>query len=148
MRTKSSKKKQSSRYCHVGAGVEKTFNSCDTPGFPFNNIDTIEFDTRGFRSLKLTRTINSRLNQSSMVMLQSWRANCDLKILMYNTHPMCLDLRDIENVSGYVVAYTCKGQLTLSQEWEILCTSIKRYVSIFNHKCIITIYVLKYYICN
>ena len=116
------------RYCRVGAGHEETSGASDTPGFPFISDDAIEFDNRGFRLLKLKRSVSSRLNQSSMVMLQSWRGNCDVKILLYDTDPLCPDLREIENVSGYVVAYTCKGNITFNQETDILCSAIKRYV--------------------
>ena len=64
-----------------------------------------------------------------MAMVQSWRANCDVKLLLYESHPKCPDLKEIENVAGYVVAYTCKGHMTLKQERDIICSSIKRCVS-------------------
>ena len=54
-----------------------------------------------------------------MNLLQSWRENCDVKILLYETHPMHPmhpDIREIQNVAGYVVQYTCKGHLMLRQE--------------------------------
>ena len=60
-----------------------------------------------------------------MIMLQSWRANCDVKILLYDTDPAYPDIREIENVSGYVVSYTCKGHLTVKQEKDIICESIR-----------------------
>ena len=63
-----------------------------------------------------------------MIMTQSWRANNDVKILLYNTDPLCPDIREISNVAGYVVQYTCKGHPKLKQEREIICASIKRYV--------------------
>ena len=116
------------RFCRFGAGFEATAGSCNTPGFPFNIKDVLEFDARGYRYINLKRCISERLCQSSMIMLQSWRANCDVKILLYDTDPMCPDLREIANVAGYVVAYTCKGHIMLKQEREIICSSIKRCV--------------------
>ena len=114
--------------------MEQEEGKCETPGFPFIPNDIIEFDTRGFKTLKLKRNISKRFNQSSMVMLQSWRANSDVKVLLYNSHPMCPDLREISRVSEYVVAYTCKGHMTLTQERSIISTTLKRYVFlVFNN---------------
>ena len=114
------------RYCHVGAGVEEVVGNGMTPGFELIKRDIIEFDIRGFKILKLQRTISKRLIQSSMITLQSWRGNNDVKVLIYDTHPMCPDMREIANVSNYVVAYTCKGHKTLEAERDIIVDSIKK----------------------
>ena len=74
------RKKQ--RYCRVGAGIEQTFGKCDTEGFPFSCQDAIVFDNRGFKKLTLKRSISRIFHQSSMITLQSWRANCDVKFLI------------------------------------------------------------------
>ena len=60
-----------------------------------------------------------------MVQLQSWRENCDVKILLYETDPNCPNLAEISNVADYVVAYTCKGHQTIRQEKEIIARSIQ-----------------------
>ena len=116
------------RYCRVGAGEEITPGLCNTPGFPFEINDVINFDIRGYKYLKLKRRVSASLNQSSMVTLQSWRANCDVKVLLYDTNPEFPDMREIENVAGYIVSYTCKGHLTIKQERDIISSSICRYV--------------------
>jgi hypothetical protein len=59
-----------------------------------------------------------RLNQTSISMLQTWRANVDLQILVYESNPEAPDLREISKVTDYVVAYSCKGNATLREEIE------------------------------
>lgn len=62
---------------------------------------------------------NSRINQTSTALLQSWRANCDVQILIYESHPDNFDLREVSKVTDYVVAYSCKGTTTYREEVEI-----------------------------
>jgi len=57
-----------------------------------------------------------RLNQTSMFALQSWRANCDIQVLIYDTDPAHPDPSEISKVTDYVVAYACKGNATLAVE--------------------------------
>ena len=65
-----------------------------------------------------------------MIMLQSWRANFDVKVLFYDTNPFFSDMKEIADVSSYVVQYTCKVHLTLNEEKNIIASSIKRYVHV------------------
>jgi hypothetical protein len=51
-------------------------------------------------------------------MLQSWRGNCDLQLLIYNCHPDKIDASEISRVTDYIVAYSCKGNLTQKEEIE------------------------------
>ena len=51
-------------------------------------------------------------------MLQSWRANCDVQILIYNSDPKTPDVTDIARVTDYIVSYACKGNATLQEERE------------------------------
>jgi hypothetical protein len=80
---------------------------------------TIDMDKhRDFLVLKLKRT-NSRLKQTSTSMLQSWRANCDVQVIIYQSNPKELDIYDIARVTSYVVSYTsCKGSKTNEHEAE------------------------------
>ena len=55
----------------------------------------------------------------SMDILQSWRANCDLQILIYSSDPDHPDPDDIARVTDYVVGYACKGNKTLKEEREL-----------------------------
>jgi hypothetical protein len=67
------------------------------------------------------RTTNSvRLVQHSKYILKSWRANCDVKLLLYFSNPNCPDLREIEDVCKYVVAYTGKRHNTSQDEKEAI----------------------------
>jgi hypothetical protein len=63
---------------------------------------------------------NSRINQTSTNLLQSWRGNCDVQILIYDSSPDEFDLKEISRVTDYVVAYSCKGNYTLRQESEMM----------------------------
>ena len=51
-------------------------------------------------------------------MLQTWRANCDIQILIYDSSPDAFDLQEVSRVTDYVVAYSCKGNATLREETE------------------------------
>jgi hypothetical protein len=46
------------------------------------------------------------LVQHSKYLLKAWRANCDVKLLLYFSDPTSSDLCEIEDVCRYVVAYT------------------------------------------
>ena len=49
-------------------------------------------------------------------MLQSWRGNCDLQILLYNADPDKLDAEEIAHVIEYVFIHACKGNEKLKTE--------------------------------
>lgn len=57
-----------------------------------------------------------RVNQTSMDMLQSWRGNCDIQILIYDSDPRHPNITEIAAVTDYVVAYSCKGVTTYREE--------------------------------
>ena len=77
------------RTCRFGAGTEKTKNCCDTGGFPLH--DEAQFrNVNGSEKFCMPRK-DSRTLQSSLDMLQSWRANCDLQFLLYNSDPLDVD---------------------------------------------------------
>ena len=59
---------------------------------------------------------NKRLTQSSAFLVQSWRANCDVQILLYETDPLHPDPSEIAKATDYIVAYACKGVETLQEE--------------------------------
>jgi hypothetical protein len=111
--------------CRVGAGTEKTKGQQDTPGFTYHKNDEIIRDKRGYNKLELSRTNSNRFHQTSFNVLQSWRANCDVKILLYETDPKFPDLREISAVSDYIVAYTCKGHVTAFEEKRYIHSTIQ-----------------------
>lgn len=105
------------RYCRCGAGVEKSKNSCDTPGFRLHSNDGIFIDENTkVKHLRLRRTTSRRMTQCSKYLLQSWRANCDVQILIYDSNPMKPNLEEIRRVTDYVVSYTTKVNQTISEE--------------------------------
>lgn len=103
--------------CKSGAGTEKTFGKADTPGFPLCEHPQIKFDHR--RTLKLYMPRNHRrLNQISLDVIQSWRGNCDVQVLVYNCDPLNPDLGELAKITDYIVSYACKGHTTLKEERE------------------------------
>ena len=53
-----------------------------------------------------------------MDLLQSWRGNCDIQILIYDSDPNNVDVSEISRVTDYVVAYATKGNCSLREEKE------------------------------
>ena len=104
------------RECRSGAGFEKTRGKCDTPGFPECNEPTIVME-RKTKKLRMPRN-NRRIVQSSIDLLRSWRGNCDIQILIYDSAPSNFDVKEISRVTDYIVGYTCKGGTTLKEERE------------------------------
>ena len=63
-----------------------------------------------------------------MDVLQSWRANCDVQLLLYESDPLRPDPAEIAKVTDYVVAYACKGNATMAAERKQVKDIIMRYV--------------------
>ena len=66
--------------------------------------------------LKLKRTNNRNMTQTSQVALQSWRENCDVTFLIYNCHPNNIDGEDLARVTDYIVSYSCKANESYETE--------------------------------
>jgi len=103
------------RVCRCGAGKEQTAGQCDTPGFPMTSKAEVREDRKRSRKLFMPRN-NIRLNQTSTTLLSSWRANCDVQILVYNCDPKNPDSSEISRVTDYVASYSCKGNYSLKEE--------------------------------
>jgi len=114
------------RRCRMGCGEEDISRSGRTPGWPISKDDLIIEDCRGFKKLSLRRN-HPRLLQTSLHCLQSWRANCDVSIMIYNSDPTYPDLSEIAEVTDYVVSYACKGNMAYAVEKEQLKDFSKRY---------------------
>ena len=112
------------RTCKAGAGREKDPGLANTPGFQEQTSYTLSEDHRGAMKLRLPRN-NNRINQSSTDMLQSWRANCDVQLLIYDCDPLQPSINDIARVTDYIVGYACKGNATTSEEKEQIKHMIK-----------------------
>lgn len=53
-----------------------------------------------------------------MDILQSWRGNCDMQILVYESDPDNPNIKEISRVTDYVVSYNTKGNTTYMEEKE------------------------------
>ena len=116
--------KSTKRYCRCGAGVEQTAGKGDIPGFPFRDHDVIEIDEKlNIKLLKLQRT-HDRLKQTSLSMLQSWRANCDVSVLVYDHDACDISFQDIAAICGYVTAYCTKGNASYQSEHNAIISLI------------------------
>lgn len=103
------------RVCRCGAGEEETRDQCDTPGFPLSDGPKIQVDHKHSTKLYMPRN-HPRVVQTSIDMLRGWRANCDIQLLIYNSDPRNPDIMDIARVTDYIIAYSCKGNATMSEE--------------------------------
>ena len=124
-RKKGEKKEDQNRYCRFGCGTETIENQCDTPGFPFRNESKIVRDKRGFLKLELKRN-TKRMIQTSLHVLQPWRANCDLQVMLYDSPADNFDFAEIARITDYVVSYSCKGNNTLQVEKDNIKTVIMK----------------------
>ena len=77
--------------------------------------------------MKIEMTRNQkRMNQTSLNAIRSWRANCDIQVLIYESDPKNLDPAEIARVTDYVVLYACKGNASLRVEKDIIKQVIER----------------------
>ena len=104
------------RECRSGAGFEATKGACDTPGFELRKNAAVVIERRT-KKLQMPRN-NRRIVQSSVDLLRSWRGNCDVQILIYDSAPSEVDVKEISRLTDYIVGYTCKGGTTLREERE------------------------------
>ena len=87
----------------------------DTPGFPMLEIAEVRQDRKRSTKLYMPRN-NIRLNQTSTALLQGWRGNCDVQMLVYKCDPKKPDSSEIARVTDYVASYSCKGNYSLKEE--------------------------------
>ncbi len=77
-------------------------------------------DMKGISHFRMRRTQSAHLVQHSRSLLQGWRANCDIKLMLYYSNPNCPDISEIEDVCRYVVAYMGKRHSTRQEEKEAI----------------------------
>ena len=120
------KKEERCRECRSGCGIETSHLSCNTPGWEVSEVDYIQHDRkRDIKFLKLKRS-EERMKQTSTTMLQSWRANCDVAILIYDTDPVHLSPSDVAKVSNYIVSYCTKGNVSFQQERDTIAAIVEK----------------------
>ena len=73
-------------------------------------------DKKGIIHFRMKRMHSKRAVQHSRTLLKGWRANYDIKLLLYFSNPNMPDIGEIEDICKYVVAYTGKRNHTSQQE--------------------------------
>ncbi len=76
----------------------------------------------------MTWTKSVRVVQHSRTLLRSWRANSDIKQLLYYSDPSFPGISKIEDVCQYVVAYTGKWHNTTQSEKDAIQNIILKWV--------------------
>ena len=90
---------------------------------PLYDKPFIENSKAGFKKLKVKHN-HPCFTQTSKCMLQSWRANCDIQLLIYDSHPEAPDYQKIAMVVDYVIGYATKGSHMFTEERNQLCSFI------------------------
>lgn len=114
------------RTCRFGFGTEVTPNQRDTPGKDRIEAATIQKDSKGVEHFLLPRMHSRWIVQHSKTLLQTWRANADVQLLIYRSNPAIPDVGEIEAVSRYCVAYAGKRYKTTKQEVDAIQNLILR----------------------
>jgi len=116
----------------MGAGVEEIPGMGNTPGFTLHQEPRIVDDFRGFKNYEAPRN-SIRMVQTPLFALMSWRANCKVDWILYESDPNAPDPADIANVLDYCVSYACKGNQTLTEEKNQIRDLIHRLVALSLH---------------
>jgi hypothetical protein len=109
-------KERKCRKCRFGFGTESEPNKGDTPGKELSSSAKFETDHRGVEHFIMPRMNSVRIVQHSRALVQTWRANADVQLLIYRSDPSMPDLGEIEAVSRYCVAYAGKRYQTTKDE--------------------------------
>ncbi len=128
-----SNKTNAPRTCWVHFGTESAFGKMDTQGLPRMPRSRIITDKKGISHFRMTCTELVRVVQHSRILLRSWRANIDIKLLLYYYDLNCPDISKIEDVCWYVVAYTGKRHNTTQSEKDAIQNSILKWVQSQTH---------------
>ena len=92
------------RTCRVKFGDEEHFSQQDVPGMSLREEFGLENDKKGIYHFRMKWTHFKRSVQYSRTLLKGWRANCDIKLLLYFSNPDLPDVGEIEDICKYVVA--------------------------------------------
>jgi hypothetical protein len=98
--------------CRVHFGTETKYGKQDTHKLSRTKRSKIFIDRKGISHFRMKRAKSVRLVQHSRTLLKGWRANSNIKLLLYYLNPNCPDISEIEDVSRYVVSYTGKRHNT------------------------------------
>jgi hypothetical protein len=112
--------------CRSHYGTKTEFGKLDTPVIELIEKARIYRDMKGISQFRMRRTQSVCLVQHSRSLLQGWRANCDIKLLLYCSNLNCPDISEIEDVCRYVVAYMGMRYNTSQEEKEAIQNIIMR----------------------
>ena len=115
-----SKSKTAPRECNKGFGKETERGKGDTPGMPQISTSILHVDTKGVKHLHMKRSHSKRLVQHSIDLLRIWRANIDVKCLLFDTNPKFPNMREIDAIICYIAGYTVKKNKTLKEENQMI----------------------------
>ena len=76
-------------------------------------------DIRGFKKLVLESN-NQKIVQSSMYAVQSWRANCDIQNMLYDSDPTEPNPQEIAKITDYIVSYQTKATETQIEQKSLI----------------------------
>ena len=119
------------RHCKFDFGQETVAGSGNTPGKEFTEFDSILVSSNGVKRLNLKRSGSKRMTQLSTIQVQSWRANCDIQLLLYDSDPTKPNINEIVKVADYIVSYITKGNIGYMTEQKMMQCIIERYVRYF-----------------
>jgi hypothetical protein len=97
-------------------GTETKHGKQDTQGLPRTKRSKIFINRKGILHFRMKRTKSVQVVQHSRTLLRGWRANCNIKLLLYYSNPHCPDISEIIDVSRYGVSYTGKRHNTSQAE--------------------------------
>ena len=106
---------KSHRICKVGFVIERAPGSCDTPDFPMSDCPKKQMIYEVSQRMDLKRN-HGRLLQSSTLFRQTWRANCDVQVLIYDGDPDYPFPAYTAKATDHIVGYACKGNRRLTEE--------------------------------
>lgn len=132
--------KSGPRECRVTGSTESLFGKSDAPGYPPLQETTIQKSSKGFHRFCMKRTQSVRITQHSRYLLQGWRGNCDIQLLLYFSDPLYPDIGEIDEVCKYVVGYATKKHKGSKHENSTIQNLILRLVQVaqkYQTSCII-----------
>ena len=109
-------RKNKPRTCRAGFGDEAHYGRQDTPGMDLREESGLVKDKKGIIHFRMKRMHSKQAVQHSRTLLKDWRANCDIKLLLYFSNLNMPKICEIEDIFKYVVAYTGKRNHTSQQE--------------------------------
>jgi hypothetical protein len=93
-----SNKTNAPRTCQVHYGTESAFGKMDTKGLPRMLKSKVVTDHKAIFHFQMTRTQLVGVVHHSRMLLRGWRANSDIKLLLYYSNPSCSDMQNRRHV--------------------------------------------------